>query len=900
MPAQGRLGDRAICPADAHGCPGCPHPVTGPGVAGSRNVFVNGRPALRRDDPGVHAACCGGNTWTAVGGAATVLINNRPAHRVDDAVQHCGGTGRLAEGSTDVVVGDDAPAQDRAAPRESRVQLMVAVSRLRGEAPVGGVSLALRSTATGQEQTQTTDAAGQASFAGLAPGGYELMPSHEEHIVAPRARFLVRGYFPETPEASAASLFAAKTTLALSARKKPAQLFLHIYKEGQPATDIHDYVDIVVKRYTKDKKRKIVPVQYYAATQRFVARLPKGEYRVDVAVTAKPGAAAQLAGYRRTVKQTLRCHVAGRSVQLIETQDGHERRTANGSGHPLALVVKAVGALAVGVQGKGPTPVYGDALAPMAHVKVTLHAVPARQKKPKRGEAPQSKPKKPKTLVRSAISGADGVADLGTLTPGTYELSARALATPLLGDRGYYVLDGGKDHRVRVQVKPSYQEAVTRATLRMQRQTIRALVAARHKRFGVRANGESDPAFSPLLDGVSQREFDTLVIYSGWASVCGDANNPSAGVVPAVPVAYAAHPERFVQNPADGPRVTVGGTPCEVRPLSALVFSVDPQTGPADGRGAATTAYARAHGMHTTITPLLWFTGAQGLMPRWTDALAELHRYGPDSRHSVEAAKAAVAHHIERTLGFLATPETADVVVVNEPMNVFNHYKTMHVRPFWMPFVDRKSRPRDRVFTAEARELVAHAFVQASRHTAARLILNDYGNDGWSTSATWVARKERFLRLAEWLVGALKRHHVPASRLVAGFQMHLKITSGLGSDRRVRAAFKKYKQRVAAVAQHFRAFTALGMKVQITELAVSPTAPPTAHDLKLQGLVYEEITRELLPLCTAIVLWNLSDDRAGAPEPHVGPPDKNAPTLFTGAYLPKPAYTGVLKALREG
>lgn len=897
MPAQGRLGDRALCPADAHGCPGCPHPVTGPAVFGSRNVFVNGRPALRRDDPGVHAACCGGNTWTAVSGAATVLINNRPAHRQDDAVQHCGGTGRLAEGSSDVVVGDDAPVQDQAVPPESRVLLMVAVSRLRGEAPVGGVSLALRNTATGQEQSQTTDAAGQASFAGLTPGGYEIVPSHDEHIVAPRARFAVRGYFPESPEASSASLIAAKTTLALAARKKPAQLFLHIYKEGNPAIDIHDSVDIVVKRHTKDKKRKIVPVQYYAATQRFVARLPKGEYRVDVAVTAKPAAAAQLAGYRRTVKKTLRCHVAGRRVQVVETKDGHERRTANGSGHPLALVVPAVGTLVALLQGQGPTPVYGDALGPMAHVKVTLSAIPAKTRKPKRGEPA---PKKPKKLVRSAISGADGVADLGTLAPGTYELVARAVATPLLGDRGYYVLDGGKDRKVRVQVKPSYEEAVTRVTLRMQRQTIRALVAARHKRFGARANGESDPAFAPLLDNVKQREFDTLVIYSGWATVCGDANNPSAGVVPAAPVAYAARPEQFVHEPADGPRVAIGGVSCEVRPLSALVFSVDPQTGPADGRAAATTAYAQAHGMHTTITPLLWFTGAQGLMPRWTDTLAELHRYGPDSRHSVEAAKAAVAHHIERTLGFLVTPQTADVVVVNEPMNVFNHHKTMHLRPFWMPFVDRKSRPRDRVFTAEARELVAHAFVQASRHTAARLILNDYGNDGWSTSATWASRKEQFLRLAAWLVGALKRHHVPASRLVAGFQMHLKITSGLGSAKQVRAAFKKYKQRVAAVAQHFRAFTALGMKVQITELAVSPTAPPSAHDLALQGLVYEEIVRELLPLCTAIVLWNLSDDRAGAPEPHVGPPDKNAPTLLTGAYLPKPAYTGVIKALRDG
>jgi uncharacterized Zn-binding protein involved in type VI secretion len=105
MPPQGRLGDKAAAPADAHGCVGCPHPVQGPAVTGSANVLINNMPALRITDHGVHAMCCGPNTWTATAGSASVLINNLPAHRQGDMTTHCGGVGQLIEGSNDVLVG---------------------------------------------------------------------------------------------------------------------------------------------------------------------------------------------------------------------------------------------------------------------------------------------------------------------------------------------------------------------------------------------------------------------------------------------------------------------------------------------------------------------------------------------------------------------------------------------------------------------------------------------------------------------------------------------------------------------------------------------------------------------------------------------------------------------------
>lgn len=106
MPPAGRLGDQAQVPADAHGCPGCPHPAIGPAVSGSGDVNINGRPALRVGDRGMHAACCGSNTWEAVKGAPGVFINGKPAHRLGDAVQHCGGAGKLVEGSGNVDIGD--------------------------------------------------------------------------------------------------------------------------------------------------------------------------------------------------------------------------------------------------------------------------------------------------------------------------------------------------------------------------------------------------------------------------------------------------------------------------------------------------------------------------------------------------------------------------------------------------------------------------------------------------------------------------------------------------------------------------------------------------------------------------------------------------------------------------
>lgn len=90
MPGAARLGDKSRFQMDAHACPGCPHPVVGPAISGSADVKFNFMPAVRVDDRGIHAACCGPNTWEAVQGSPNVFINYKAAHRLRDKDHHCG------------------------------------------------------------------------------------------------------------------------------------------------------------------------------------------------------------------------------------------------------------------------------------------------------------------------------------------------------------------------------------------------------------------------------------------------------------------------------------------------------------------------------------------------------------------------------------------------------------------------------------------------------------------------------------------------------------------------------------------------------------------------------------------------------------------------------------------
>jgi uncharacterized Zn-binding protein involved in type VI secretion len=76
-------------------------------VVGSPDVFINSLPAARQDDLGIHAACCGPNTYNVKQGSPSVYVNNKPLARKTDPTKHCGGSGTIQAGSADVFADDN-------------------------------------------------------------------------------------------------------------------------------------------------------------------------------------------------------------------------------------------------------------------------------------------------------------------------------------------------------------------------------------------------------------------------------------------------------------------------------------------------------------------------------------------------------------------------------------------------------------------------------------------------------------------------------------------------------------------------------------------------------------------------------------------------------------------------
>lgn len=176
MPPQARIGDASQVPADAHGCPGCPHTALGPAISGSSNVRTNGLPSVRVGDSGIHAACCGPNVWNAKTGSRSVLINGRPAHRLNDLVTHCGGMGRTIEGSSNVLVGDNCGG-GAVLQKEDKSAKERVVFRLLDDLtlnPLANISVKLTYPDGSLHQHQT-DSNGEVRIEAPEDGSYELM-----------------------------------------------------------------------------------------------------------------------------------------------------------------------------------------------------------------------------------------------------------------------------------------------------------------------------------------------------------------------------------------------------------------------------------------------------------------------------------------------------------------------------------------------------------------------------------------------------------------------------------------------------------------------------------------------------------------------------------------------------
>lgn len=118
------LGDRSKILLDHHGCPACPHPdAQGPAITASNDVRINGMPALREGDIGIHAACCNTNTWKVLKGSGKVIVNGKQLVRKHDPTKHCGGHGKMIDGSHNVVDGSgDAEGADTESLREPIIE----------------------------------------------------------------------------------------------------------------------------------------------------------------------------------------------------------------------------------------------------------------------------------------------------------------------------------------------------------------------------------------------------------------------------------------------------------------------------------------------------------------------------------------------------------------------------------------------------------------------------------------------------------------------------------------------------------------------------------------------------------------------------------------------------------
>ena len=108
MPQAARVGDNAM------GTPHChsvhpwspvPHPCVGPIQSGAATVFIENMQAARVGDAGVHAACCGANTYVIAMGSGTCVIEGSAAARVGDMTTHCGAIpGNIITGAATVMI----------------------------------------------------------------------------------------------------------------------------------------------------------------------------------------------------------------------------------------------------------------------------------------------------------------------------------------------------------------------------------------------------------------------------------------------------------------------------------------------------------------------------------------------------------------------------------------------------------------------------------------------------------------------------------------------------------------------------------------------------------------------------------------------------------------------------
>jgi endo-1,4-beta-xylanase len=262
---------------------------------------------------------------------------------------------------------------------------------------------------------------------------------------------------------------------------------------------------------------------------------------------------------------------------------------------------------------------------------------------------------------------------------------------------------------------------------------------------------------------------------------------------------------------------------------------IEPVRGGRDfGPGDAIAGYAAAQGMRLKGHTLLW----HGATPSWVNAL------------TADDLRAAVEQHIRTVVGhYRGRVHAWDVV--NEAV------------------ADDGRSLRDTVFRQKLGDrYIADAF-RLARETdpGALLFYNDYGGEGGTAKADRI-----YMLLQELLLQG-----VPVDGV--GLQMHISATSR-PSD--------------AAIAANMRRLASLGLIVHISEMDVRMDNGGGSDQMRMQAqrAAYHDVVQVCVgePRCEAITFWGVTDAHTWI--------SGDRPLLFDTRYQPKPAYDGVLDALR--
>ena len=252
------------------------------------------------------------------------------------------------------------------------------------------------------------------------------------------------------------------------------------------------------------------------------------------------------------------------------------------------------------------------------------------------------------------------------------------------------------------------------------------------------------------------------------------------------------------------------------------------------GPGDAIVGYAASNGMRVKGHTLIW----HGSAPSWLDGLS-----AGDLRTEFERHIRGVMEH------YRGRVHAWDVV--NEAV------------------ADNGAFLRDTLFRQRlGDDYIADAFRLARAADAqALLFYNDYGGEGLS------AKADRIYALLQDLLSK----GVPVDGV--GLQMHISATS---------------RPSTASIADNVRRLAALGLVVHISEMDVRINNVPGTDQARLeaQRAAYRDVVGVCVmePRCEAITFWGFTDAHTWL--------TGDQPLLFDVQYQPKPAYYGVLDALR--